>query len=78
MKGERRLGILRNYSILSIWPVESGEFLHGRIILSDSPLVQAITGEIAAFLQDSLARIAGAMRIMYFCSIAAIAMHTLS
>ncbi|MGG3836326.1 hypothetical protein ABEV00_04780 [Paenibacillus thiaminolyticus] len=78
MKGEQRLGILQNYSNLSTWPVKSGEFLHGRIILSDSSLVQAITGEIAAFLQDSLAGIAGAMRILYFCSIAATAMHTLS
>ncbi|RJG25336.1 hypothetical protein DQX05_07830 [Paenibacillus thiaminolyticus] len=64
MKGERRLGILQNYSIFSTWWVISGKFLHGYIIFLGSCPIQAITDKIGAFLQDSLVRIARSMKML--------------
>lgn len=64
MKGERRLGILRNYSIFFTCQVISGKFLHGYIILLDSCPIQVLIDKIGAFLQDSLAGIAGSMKIL--------------
>ena len=64
VKGEGLLGILRNYSIFFTCQVITGKFLHGYIILLDSCPIQVITDKIGAFLQDSLARIAGSMKIL--------------